>query len=294
MTTPGSPAISSVGGRKMAKGDVPLLETRDLAVKFVSGRGLLAKKVITAVDGVSISVSKGETLGLIGQSGSGKTTLARAVVKLVKPQSGLVLFKGQNVFDQTGDEARAYRRQAQMIFQDPYESLNPRATAEKAIEEPLVIHGLARDPSSRQERTLNLIRLVGLNPEAVSKKYPHELSGGERQRVSIARALAVSPELLMADEPVSMLDVSIRIGIIELLKELKRKLDLTVVFITHDLGVARYFCDRIAVMYKGKLVEVAATEELIRHPSDSYTKQLLDSVPDPSSRQDSLRSRELS
>jgi len=261
--------------------ETPLLEARNLTVKFVTGRGLLAKQVVTAVDEVSISIKKGEALGLVGQSGSGKTTLARAVVKLVKPQSGLVLFKGKNIFGQKGDEAQAYRRKVQMVFQDPYESLNPRATAEKAIGEPLVIHGLAESSSSRQERTLDLIRLVGLNPEAVSKKYPHELSGGERQRVSIARALAVSPELLLADEPVSMLDVSIRIGIIDLLKELKRKLDLTVIFITHDLGVARYFCDRIAVMYKGRLIEVAPTEELLRHPSDPYTKQLLESVPDP-------------
>ena len=261
--------------------DAPLLELRDLSVKFASGRGLFAKHVVAAVDGVSISVRKGETLGLVGQSGSGKTTLARAVVKLIKPQSGLVLFKGGNIFDQKGKEAKEYRRQVQMIFQDPYESLNPRATVEKAIEEPLVIHRLARSSSSRQERILNLIRMVGLNPEAVSKKYPHELSGGERQRTSIARALAVSPELLLADEPVSMLDVSIRIGIIDLLRELKRELDLTVVFITHDLGVARYFCDRIAVMYKGRLVEVAATEELLRHPADPYTKQLLEAVPDP-------------
>ena len=247
----------------------------------MSGRGLFAKQVVTAVDGVSISVKKGETLGLVGQSGSGKTTLARTVVKLAKPQSGSVLFKGKNVFDQRRNEAKAYRRQVQMIFQDPYESLNPRATVERAIEEPLVIHRLAGDSSSRKDRTLNLIRMVGLNPEAVSKKYPHELSGGERQRTSIARALAVTPELLLADEPVSMLDVSIRIGIIDLLKELKRELDLTVVFITHDLGVARYFCDRIAVMFKGKLIEVAATEELLRHPSDPYTRQLLESVPDP-------------
>ena len=270
-----------MGVRKTVENDVPLLEVRDLTVRFVSGRGLFAKQVVTAVDGVSISVRKGETLGLVGQSGSGKTTLARAVVKLNKPQSGSVLFKGGNIFDQRGKEAEQYRRQVQMIFQDPYESLNPRATVEKAIEEPLVIHRLARSSLSRQERTLNLIRMVGLNPEAVSKKYPHELSGGERQRTSIARALAVSPELLLADEPVSMLDVSIRIGIIDLLKELKRELDLTVVFITHDLGIARYFCDRIAVMYKGRLIEVAATEELLRHPSDPYTKQLLEAVPDP-------------
>ena len=261
--------------------DVPLLELKDLTVKFASGRGLFAKQVLTAVDGVSISIKKGETLGLVGQSGSGKTTLARAVVKLAKPQSGSVLFKGKDILDQRRKEAKEYRRQVQMIFQDPYESLNPRATVERAIEEPLVIHKLAGNSSSRKERTLNLIRMVGLDPEAVSKKYPHELSGGERQRTSIARALAVTPELLLADEPVSMLDVSIRIGIIDLLKELKRELDLTVVFITHDLGVARYFCDRIAVMFKGKLIEVATTEELLRHPSDPYTRQLLEAVPDP-------------
>jgi len=264
----------------MATTDVPLLEARDLTVRFASGRGFLGKKVITAVDGVSISVMKGEVLGLVGESGSGKTTLARTVVKLVNPHSGSVFFKGRDISSIKGEGTKAYRRQVQMIFQDPYESLNPRATAEKAVEEPLVIHGLARDASARHEQVHRLIEMAGLNPEAVSKKYPHELSGGERQRISIARALAVSPELLMADEPVSMLDVSIRIGVLELLKELKRKLDLTVVFITHDLGVARYFCDRIAVMYRGKLMEAAATEELMAHPSDPYTRLLLESVPD--------------
>ena len=262
-------------------GDIPLLEVRDLTVRFVTGRGLLAKKVITAVDGVSISVKKGEVLGLVGESGSGKTTLVRTVLKLVKPNSGSVLFKGKDIFGAKGAEARSYRRQVQMIFQDPYESLNPRATAEKAVREPLVIHGLAKDPSAAHERVHQLFDMVGLNPEAVSNKYPHELSGGERQRVSIARALALSPELLMADEPVSMLDVSIRIGILDVLKELKQKLDLTVVFITHDLGVARYLCDRIAVMFRGKLLEVASTEDLISRPSTSYTRMLLDSVPDP-------------
>lgn len=265
----------------MAAGDIPLLEVRDLTVRFVTGRGLLGKKVITAVDSVSVSVKKGEVMGLVGESGSGKTTLARTVVKLVKPHSGSVLFKGTDIFGVRGDAAKAYRRQVQMIFQDPYESLNPRASSEKAIGEPLVVHGLAGNPSARRERVIRLIEMVGLNPEAVSKKFPHELSGGERQRISIARALALSPELLMADEPVSMLDMSIRIGVLDLLKELKRKLDLTVVFITHDLGVARYFCDRIAVMFRGKLMEVATTEELIRHPSTSYTRMLLDSVPNP-------------
>lgn len=264
----------------MAVVDIPLLEIRDLTVRFVTGRSLLAKKIIAAVDGVSLSIKEGEVLGLVGESGSGKTTLARTVAKLVNPYSGSVLFKGMDIAGLRHGAAKEYRRQVQMIFQDPYESLNPRATAEKAIEEPLVVHRLASDPSARHERVLRLIEMVGLNSESVSKKFPHELSGGERQRISIARALALNPELLMADEPVSMLDVSIRIGILDLLKELKKRLDLTVVFITHDLGVARYFCDRIAVMHQGKLLEVGETEELIRSPSASYTRTLLDSVPD--------------
>lgn len=256
---------------------------KDLTVRFAVGRGIFSKQVLTAVDGVSVMVQRGEVLGLVGESGSGKTTLARTVLRLVRPYSGLITFGGTDIFNWKGD-AKEYRRKVQMIFQDPYESLNPRSTAEGAVDEPMVIHGTIRDRETRRKRVHELIQLVGLDPGAVAKKYPHELSGGERQRVSIARALAVSPELLMADEPVSMLDVSIRIGVLDLLKELKKKLDLTVVFITHDLGAARYFCDRIAVMHKGKLVEVAETEDLIRHPSNEYTKLLLASVPDPKKR----------
>jgi len=265
----------------MPSSDVPILEVRHLTVKFAIGRGLVSKQTLTAVDDVSVSVRRGEVLGIVGESGSGKTTLARTVVKLVTPDSGSVYIDGRDIFDGKAGDPKAYRRKVQMIFQDPYESLNPRATAERAIEEPIVIHEIMSDRSARLERVSELIETVGLNPAAVAKKYPHELSGGERQRISIARALAVNPELLLADEPVSMLDVSIRIGVLDLLKELKRKLNLTVVFITHDLGVARYFCDRIAVMQKGRLLEVAETEELIRRPSDPYTKLLLDSVPDP-------------
>ena len=252
--------------------DCPLLEVRHLTVKFSVGKGMLSKQTLKAVDDVSVKVNRGEVLGIVGESGSGKTTLARTVVKLVAPDAGSVLVNGSDIFEMKGPEAKSYRRRVQMIFQDPYESLNPRATAESAIEEPIVIHGIKAERSERLERVNDLIETVGLNPEAVAKKYPHELSGGERQRVSIARALAVNPELLMADEPVSMLDVSIRIGILDLLKELKKQLNLTVVFITHDLGVARYFCDRIAVMQKGRLIEVAETEELITHPSSPYTK----------------------
>jgi ABC-type glutathione transport system ATPase component len=282
MTIPAWHATCSTREVPRSTPEQPLLDVKDLAVRFVTSRGFFTKNIITAVDGVSISVGKGESLGLVGESGSGKTTLARTVLKLVKPSSGSVFFKGEDIFLQRRAEAKAYRRQVQMIFQDPYESLNPRATAAGAVEEPLLIHRMTGNPRAREDSIQNLLQMVGLNPDAVRHKYPHELSGGERQRVSIARALAVSPALLVADEPVSMLDVSIRIGILDLLLELKRKLDLTYVFITHDLGVARYFCDRIAVLYHGKLVEVAETEELIRHPSNAYTKLLLESVPDRS------------
>ena len=265
----------------MSKAENPLLDVRNLTVRYVSGRGLFTKSNLDAIDGASISVAKGESLGIVGESGSGKTTLARAVLKLVKPHSGSIYFKEADIFNQDRTARGAYRREVQMIFQDPYESLNPRATAARAVEEPMVIHKTVQGKEARRKNTSDLLSTVGLNPEAVFNKYPHELSGGERQRVSIARALAVGPELLVADEPVSMLDVSIRIGVLDLLLGLKRKLNLTYVFITHDLGVARYFCDRIAVMHRGKILEVADTEELIAHPANEYTRLLLDSVPEP-------------
>lgn len=265
----------------MVHPDQPLLEVEDLTVRFTASRGVLRRETVDAVDGLSIALQTGESLGLVGESGSGKTTLARVIVKLVRPHSGRVLFKGEDIFDMDGKATKGYRRKVQMIFQDPYESLNPRSTTWKAVEGPLLIHNIVRGKSAINKTITNLVRMVGLEPSAVMKKYPHQLSGGERQRVSIARALAVSPELLVADEPVSMLDVSIRIGILDLLLDLKRKLDLTYLFITHDLGVARYFCDRIAVMYRGRVMEVAEADELLRRPFHPYTKLLIDSVPEP-------------
>jgi len=248
-------------------------------VSFPTSIGLFRRKSVYAIDGFSISVRKGESFGLVGESGSGKTTLARVLVKLVRPRSGSVLYKGADIFAQGKKESKEYRRHVQMIFQDPYESLNPRSTAWKAVEEPLLIHHIA-DGKIAREKVSELIGMVGLNRESVVDKYPHQLSGGERQRISIARALAVNPEFLIADEPVSMLDVSIRIGILDLLLDLKRKFNLTYLFITHDLGVARYSCDRIAVMYQGKLMEVAPTEELLQNPMHPYTELLLESVPE--------------
>jgi oligopeptide/dipeptide ABC transporter ATP-binding protein len=256
-----------------------ILEARGLTVTFVTPVGVMRHRSINAVDNLSLKVRRGESIGLVGESGSGKTTLSRAIVKLTRPTSGSVYFNGEDVYDQNGRSAKDYRKKVQMIFQDPYESLNPRSSVRTTVEEPMSIHKVIADRERREERVSELLRMVGLNPDSVLGKFPHELSGGERQRVSLARALSLSPDLLVADEPVSMLDVSIRIGILNLMLELKRTFNLTCLFVTHDLGVARYFCDRIAVMYRGKIVELAETEELLHHPKHPYTELLLDSVP---------------
>lgn len=221
---------------------------------------------------------KGEAVGIVGESGSGKTTIARTIVKLTEPTSGHIFFDGRDIFAQDSREKREYRRHVQMIFQDPYESLNPRSSIAQIIEEPLIVHYITPSRQARHDKVLELLQMVGLEKE-IGSRYPHELSGGQRQRVSIARALAVSPQVLIADEPVSMLDVSIRVGILNLLKDLKKSLNLTFVFITHDLGVARYFCDRVAVIYRGQMMEVAPTESLITNTMNPYTQLLLDSVP---------------
>ncbi len=256
-----------------------ILDVRDLSVQFVTPAGLLRRHIVRAVDGVSLQLRRGESLGLVGESGSGKTTLSRAVVKLTRPTSGSILFEGKDIGRQSTRTRKEYRKRVQMIFQDPYESLNPRSSVRHAVEEPMLIHHVIGDKAGRAEKVSELLKTVGLNPTTVLNKYPHELSGGERQRVSLARALSLSPELLIADEPVSMLDVSVRIGILNLMLELKQKFNLTCLFITHDLGVARYFCDRIAVMYRGKIVEMGDAEPLLRHPMHPYTKLLVDSVP---------------
>lgn len=256
-----------------------ILEIKDLSVNFVTSTGILKRNLIRAVDAVSLSIRKGESLGIVGESGSGKTTLARSIVKLIRPTSGQIIFDGEDVSDFHSRYLKKYRQRVQMIFQDPYESLNPLSRAGDAVEEPMVIHGIIKDKKERKEKVFELLQLAGLNPGTVARKYPHELSGGERQRVSLARALSLNPELLVADEPVSMLDVSIRIGIINLMLELKRTFNLSYLFITHDLGLARYFCDRIGVMYRGRVVELANTEDLLQRPMHPYTKLLIDSVP---------------
>jgi oligopeptide/dipeptide ABC transporter ATP-binding protein len=248
-------------------------------VNFVTSAGILKRNTIRAVDNVSLAIRKGESLGIVGESGSGKTTLARSIVRLIRPTAGQIVFDGQDIGDFYSHYLKEYRRRVQMIFQDPYESLNPLSRAGDIVEEPIIIHAIIKDKKERKEKVFELLQLAGLNPTTVARKYPHELSGGERQRVSLARALSLNPDLLIADEPVSMLDVSIRIGIINLMLELKRAFNLSYLFITHDLGLARYFCDRIGVMYRGRIVELANTEDLLHRPMHPYTELLIDSVP---------------
>ncbi len=252
----------------------PLLEVRDL-VKRWPGRGRGGEGV-TAVDGVSFALRRGETLGLVGESGCGKTTLARAVLRLVEPTSGTVLFDGTELGALGTRELRAFRRRAQIVFQDPFGSLNPRMSVGAALLEALRVHGLGgSDPWSRAAA---LLERVGLGAEHL-RRHPHELSGGQRQRVGIARALSVEPELLVLDEPVSALDVSVQAQILNLLADLRAELRLTCLFVAHDLSVVRHVSDRVAVMRDGRIVETAPTARLFAEPGDPYTRALLDAIP---------------
>jgi oligopeptide transport system ATP-binding protein len=268
-------------GRSTANGG-PLLEVRDLKVHFPVARGDLFHRkrgVIRAVDGVSFAVRPGETFGLVGESGCGKSTTARGVLNLVRPTGGEVLWEGQRIEGLRERPMRPLRRQMQMIFQDPFASLNPRMTVGRIISEPMRIFRL----HARKYRTLEVMRLmdmVGLNPRFLNR-YPHEFSGGQRQRIGIARALAVQPKLIFCDEPVSALDVSIQAQVINLLVELKERLGLAYVFIAHDLSVVRHISNRIGVMYLGRLVEVAHSDVLYSDPRHPYTKALLSAVPIP-------------
>lgn len=257
---------------------MPLLEVQDLRVHFEGRQGFFGRSCIRAVDGVTFTLERGESLGLVGESGCGKTTLGRCILGLIKPTSGRAVFDGQCVAALKGAELQAFRRAAQIIFQDPYDSLNPRLSVNSVLGEVLRIHKIVPQPQ-RQERIRDLLKSVGLNP-AYAARYPHEFSGGQRQRVGIARALALNPMMIVADEPVSSLDVSVQVQILNLLKDLQRKLSLSYLFVAHDLAVVRYMCDRIMVMYLGKVVEEARRDELFENPSHPYTQALLSAVPD--------------
>ena len=256
----------------------PLVEVKDLREWFPINTGMFRTKPLKAVDGVSFSINKGETLGLVGESGCGKTTVGRTMLHLYKPTGGKIFFDGQEI--KTKADIKALRTKATMVFQDPYSSLNPRMTVSDIIGEPLDVHGLCKSKQERMERILQLMDYVGLNSEHAAR-YAHEFSGGQRQRIGIARALAVDPQFIVCDEPVSALDVSIQAQVINMFVELKEKLGLTYLFIAHDLLVVRHISDRIAVMYLGKMVELAPAGEIYDKPLHPYSKSLMSAVPVP-------------
>lgn len=257
----------------------PLLEVEDLRTVFTSGRRR-ARHVVRAVDGVSFVIYEGETFGLVGESGCGKTTTGRTIIRLYEPTSGTIRFKGRDISGRMTKDLRKFvTRNIAMIFQDPVESLNPRMTIQEIVEEGLKVRGMS-DPKERERLVLDMFSKIGLTREHAGR-YPHEFSGGQRQRVGIARALITNPALVIADEPVSALDVSIRAQIINLLNDLKAALGLTIMFIAHDLSVVKYFSDRVAVMYYGKIVEMADSDEIYRYPLHPYTRSLLSAVPQP-------------
>ena len=293
MTMPMDPQASAVGAAAAVTGAAagsaglgadarPLLEVQDLRMYFPITRGVLLSRHVgdvKAVDGVSLSIKKGETVGLVGESGCGKSTVGRTILRLYEPTGGRIVVDGRDITHAGGKELRTARRQMQMIFQDPYASLNPRMTAAGIVSEPLEIHGVG-EPRDRRDRVRELLAIVGLDPD-YGDRFPHEFSGGQRQRIGVARALALHPDLIVADEPISALDVSIQAQIINLLEKLQDELGLTYLFIAHDLSVVRHISDRIAVMYLGRLVEVTTARALYERPLHPYTVALLSAVPIP-------------
>jgi len=256
----------------------PLVEVRNLTKHFTRGGGLFQKgTVVKAVDGVSFSIDEGETFGLVGESGSGKSTTGRCMLRLIEPTAGEVRYAGENVLAFSSSRLRAARRHMQMIFQDPYSSLNPRMKAGDIVDEPLIIHRLG-SKSERAARVAELFRLVGLDPAHLDR-YPHEFSGGQRQRIGLARALALEPKFIIADEPVSALDVSIQAQVVNLLMDLQERLQLTYLFVAHDLRLVRHICRRVAVMYLGRIVEMGDTEAIFANPAHPYTRALLSAIP---------------
>ncbi|MEA2253253.1 MAG: peptide/nickel transport system ATP-binding protein [Solirubrobacteraceae bacterium] len=269
-----------------ANGGTPLIQVRDLVKHFPLRKGIVFQRqvgAVRAVDGISFDVMEGETLGLVGESGCGKSTTARLLTRLLEPTDGSIVYRGEEIAHATRRDLKPLRRDMQMIFQDPYSSLNPRKTVGSIIGEPFIIHNLEKDDDKRKKLVQDLMDLVGLNPEHYNR-FPHEFSGGQRQRIGVARAIALKPKLVVADEPVSAQDVSIQAQIINLLSQLQRDLGLTIVFIAHDLSVVRHVCDRVAVMYLGKIVELAEADQLFDHPRHPYTGALLSAVPVPDPR----------
>jgi peptide/nickel transport system ATP-binding protein/oligopeptide transport system ATP-binding protein len=259
---------------------MPLLEVQHLVKEFGRTRSVLRKShIVRAVDDVSFSIDEGETFGLVGESGSGKTTTGRCILRLVEPTSGEVRFRGEDVLSFSSSRMRLARRDMQIVFQDPYSSLNPRMRVGAIVEEPLVIHRMG-SKAERRARVEELFTLVGLDPEQLSR-YPHQFSGGQRQRIGLARALALNPSLIIADEPVSALDVSVQAQVVNLLMDLQKQLKLTYLFIAHDLRLVRHICTRVAVMYLGKIVEMGPTERLFEAPAHPYTRALLSAIPIP-------------
>lgn len=273
-------------------GSKTLVDIRDLKMHFPLTRGIVLQRVIgyvRAVDGVSFSIERGQTLGLVGESGSGKTTIGRTIVRLYKPTSGQILFDNVDLAALNGEALRQTRQRVQMIFQDPFASLNPRFTIGSLIAEPMHIYHVGSNSEIR-ERTAELLRVVGLRSEYIDR-YPHEFSGGQRQRIAVARALSINPQFVIADEPVSALDVSVRAQVLNLLQRLQQQFNLTYLFVSHDLSVVRHVADRIAVMYLGKIVELSDRDELYAAPKHPYTKALLSAVPIPDPQIEKRRQR---
>lgn len=268
----------------------PLVEVRNLKQYFQINNSLGQKTFVKAVDNVSFDIYKGETLGLVGESGSGKTTLGRSILRIYDPTDGTVKMSGVDITKFNRRQLLPYRKKMQYIFQDPYASLDPRMTVSDIVGEALDIHNLSRSRKERADKITELLKLVGLNTEHASR-YPHEFSGGQRQRIGIARAIAVQPEFIVCDEPVSALDVSIRAQIINTLEEMQDRLNLTYLFISHDLGVVRHTCDRVGVMYLGHIVELVESEELYNNPLHPYTKALLTAIPEPDPEKAKKRNR---
>jgi len=273
-------------------GDI-LLTVSGLKMHFPITKGIVFQRqvgAIKAVDGVNFELYRGETLGLVGESGCGKSTTGRAILQLYRPTAGEVVFEGKDLTKVKGEELRKMRRRMQMIFQDPYASLNPRMTVGSIVGEPLEVHGIGATKKERQERVQELLKIVNLNPYFINR-YPHEFSGGQRQRIGIARALALRPSFIVADEPISALDVSIQAQVVNLLEELQDELKLTYLFIAHDLSMVRHICDRVAVMYLGKIVEIGTTDDVYDNPLHPYTQALLSAVPVPDPLKERTRQR---